>query len=56
MDLENQSGISATRLWVVMKRFFETAAAEVEQENPTLAEKLRRIGCVIPMHWPEGQS
>jgi len=47
MNLENQSGISATRLWVVMKRFFETAAGEVEQESPTLAEKLRQA----TPHW-----
>ena len=47
MGLENQSGISATRLWVVMKRFFETAAGEVEQENPALAEKLRKA----TPHW-----
>ena len=47
MDLQNQSGISATRLWVVMKRFFETAAGKVEQENPALAEKLRKA----TPHW-----
>ena len=47
MDLQNQSGISATRLWVVMKRFFETAAVKVEQENPALAEKLRKA----TPHW-----
>ena len=46
-DLQNQSGISATRLWVVMKRFFETAAGKVEQENPALAEKLRKA----TPHW-----
>jgi len=47
MDLERQTGISATRLWVVMKRFFETAAGEVEQESPALAEKLR----LATPHW-----
>ena len=47
MDLENPSGISATRLWVVMKRFFETAAGEVAEESPTLAEKLRQA----TPHW-----
>jgi site-specific recombinase XerD len=47
MDLESQSGISATRLWVVMKRFFETAAGEVAQESPALAEKLRQA----TPHW-----
>lgn len=47
MDLENQSGISATRLWVVMKRFFETAAGEVAGESPALAEKLRQA----TPHW-----
>lgn len=30
-----------------MKRFFETAAGEVEQENPALAEKLRKA----TPHW-----
>jgi len=47
MNLENPSGISATRLWVVMKRFFETAAGEVAEESPTLAEKLRQA----TPHW-----
>lgn len=47
MDLESESGISATRLWVVMKRFFETAAVEVAQESPALAEKLRQA----TPHW-----
>ena len=47
MDLENLGGISATRLWVVMKRFFETAASEVEEESPALAEKLRQA----TPHW-----
>lgn len=47
MDLENPNGISATRLWVVMKRFFETAATQVATESPALAEKLR----LATPHW-----
>lgn len=47
MDLESHAGITATRLWTVMKRFFETAAGEVEGESPALAEKLRRAS----PHW-----
>ena len=47
IDLENANGISATRLWVVMKRFFETAASQVVGESPALAEKLR----LATPHW-----
>lgn len=47
IDLDNPSGISATRLWVVMKRFFETAASQVASESPALAEKLR----LATPHW-----
>ena len=38
--LDGEAGISATRFWVVMKRFFETAARVVEDGSPALAEKL----------------
>ena len=47
IDLENQGGISATRLWVVMKQFFETAAKAIQPENPALADKLR----LATPHW-----
>jgi site-specific recombinase XerD len=45
--LDGEAGISATRLWALMKRFFETAAAVVENGSPALAEKLRRA----TPHW-----
>jgi site-specific recombinase XerD len=40
-------GISAWRLWRVVKRFFATAADVVEEGSPALAEKLRRA----TPHW-----
>ena len=45
--LDGEAGISATRLWALMKRFFETAAGVVEDGSPALAEKLRRA----TPHW-----
>ena len=39
---DDSGGISAWRLWRVVKRFFSTAADVVEDGNPALAEKLRR--------------
>ena len=45
--LDGEAGISATRLWALMKRFFETAASVVEDGSPALAEKLRRA----TPHW-----
>jgi site-specific recombinase XerD len=40
-------GLSAVRLWVIMKRFFETTAALIESEKPAFALKLRLAG----PHW-----
>ncbi len=45
--LDGEAGISPTRLWALMKRFFETAAGVVEDRSPALAEKLRRA----TPHW-----
>jgi site-specific recombinase XerD len=44
---DEDSGITAWRLWRVIKRFFETAAGVVDDSNPALAEKLRRA----TPHW-----
>lgn len=46
-SLDDESGITSTRLWSVIKRFFEAAAAVVEDRSPTTAEKLRRA----TPHW-----
>ena len=46
-SLEDEAGITAKRLWAVMKRFFATAADVLVEANPTLAEKLRRA----TPHW-----
>lgn len=46
-SLGDEGGITAWRLWRVMKRFFATAAAVVEDSSPALAEKLRRA----TLHW-----
>lgn len=42
-----KSGISAARLWQVMKRFFKQVARVIEAENPATADKLRRAS----PHW-----
>jgi site-specific recombinase XerD len=41
------TGITAARLWRVMRRFFLRAADVIEPHNPALAEKLRRAS----PHW-----
>ena len=46
-DPESKSGISATRVWSLMKRFFTTVASVIEKDAPTTAEKLRRAS----PHW-----
>ncbi|HDC6784865.1 TPA: site-specific integrase [Staphylococcus aureus] len=46
-SFSTEGGITAWRLWRVMKRFFATAADVVEDGSPTLAEKLRRA----TPHW-----
>ncbi len=46
-SLGDEGSITAWRLWRVMKRFFATAADVVEEDNPALAEKLRRA----TPHW-----
>ena len=42
-----KAGITASRLWAVVKRFFATAADELHLVHPALAEKLRRA----TPHW-----
>jgi len=46
-SLDDEGGITAWRLWRVMKRFFATAADVVGDGSPALAEKLRRA----TPHW-----
>lgn len=45
--VDGEAGISATRLWAVMKRFFATAADVIGRDNSALAEKLQRA----TPHW-----
>jgi site-specific recombinase XerD len=47
LDGEGGAGISAVRLWVVMRRFFRYAAMAIEHDHPLLADKLRRAS----PHW-----
>ncbi|MFM9928133.1 site-specific integrase [Variovorax sp. H27-G14] len=47
LDLDNDAGITATRIWSVMRRFFTQVAGVIETDNPALAEKLRRAS----PHW-----
>lgn len=44
---DGTAGISATRLWSVMRRFFAQVAVLVEERSPATAEKLRRAS----PHW-----
>ena len=44
---DKQSSITTARLWSIMRRFFNKAAAVLESDRPQLAEKLR---CASP-HW-----
>lgn len=47
LDQEGAAGITATRLWSVMRRFFVKVAEVIEAESPAIAEKLRRAS----PHW-----
>ena len=44
---EDEVGLTGARLWATLKRFFRFAAGEIESEDVTLAEKLRRAS----PHW-----
>ncbi|RZT39114.1 site-specific integrase [Cupriavidus agavae] len=44
---DDSGGITGARLWMVMKRFFATAAAQLEAERPATAGKLRKAS----PHW-----
>lgn len=44
---ERRSGITAARLWAIIKRFFLQVADLIENQNPAAAEKLRRAS----PHW-----
>ena len=46
-SLAGEAGINRARLWVVMKRFFATAADVIGEDNPAVAGKLRRA----TPHW-----
>jgi site-specific recombinase XerD len=42
LEQDSTDGITAARLWAVLKRFFAQVAEVVQEMNPTTAEKLRR--------------
>lgn len=44
---DNATGISATRLWSVLRRFFAQVADLIQVQSPATAEKLRRAS----PHW-----
>ena len=46
-DPDSKSGITATRVWSLMKRFFTTVATAIEKDAPATAEKLRKAS----PHW-----
>ena len=43
LDQEDAAGITASRQWSVMRRFFTKVAEVVQADNPSTAEKLRRV-------------
>lgn len=47
LDQDDGAGITATRLWSVMRRFFRKVAEVIEADSPATAEKLRRAS----PHW-----
>ena len=47
LDESGGTGITATRLLAILKRFFGIAARQMENEHPALAEKLRQA----TTHW-----
>jgi len=47
LDQDSAGGITASRLWAVMKRFFAVVADIVRDQNPSVAEKLRQAS----PHW-----
>lgn len=47
LGLDPDGGITGTRLWGVVRRFFETAANTIENDHAVLAEKLRKAS----PHW-----
>ncbi|WP_438397104.1 phage integrase family protein [Caballeronia sp. DA-9] len=46
-EQDSMTGISGSRLWIVMRRFFTLAGDVIGTDNPALAEKLRRAS----PHW-----
>jgi site-specific recombinase XerD len=47
LDQESAAGITSSRLWSVMRRFFVKVAEVIEADSPATAEKLRRAS----PHW-----
>jgi len=47
LGLDPDGGITGTRVWSVVRRFFETAADVIENDHAVLAEKLRKAS----PHW-----
>lgn len=47
LEHDSAAGITATRLWAAMRRFFTKVAEVIEEEAPATAEKLRRDST----HW-----
>lgn len=47
LEQDNAGGITAARLWAVLKRFFAQVADVVQEQSPATADKLRRAS----PHW-----
>jgi len=47
LEQDSVAGITGSRLWSIMKRFFAQAAGVIQDESPAIADKLRRAS----PHW-----
>jgi len=47
LEQDSTDGVTAARLWAVMKRFFAQVADIVQEQSPATADKLRRAS----PHW-----
>ena len=47
LEQDSEAGITATRLWAIMKRFFTEVADVIQKQSPATAEKLRSAS----PHW-----
>ena len=47
LQTESKAGITTSRLWSILRRFFRTVADQIEEDSPALAGSLRQAST----HW-----